>query len=191
MPIEGGGFVTTYFDVTERRRSQATIAHMAHHDALTDLPNRMLFSDRLHSALALARRGALMAVHYLDLDNFKPVNDSFGHKAGDILLVDVASRLRAAVRDNDTVARLGGDEFAIVQTGIAAQTDLSALARRIIECFRSPFTVAGRPLVVGVSIGIALAPGDAGGSDELLQKADVALYRCKSGGRGTFRFFEA
>jgi diguanylate cyclase (GGDEF)-like protein len=189
MPIEGGGFVTTYFDVTEQRRNQATIAHMAHHDALTDLPNRMLFSDRLHGALALARRGALMAVHYLDLDNFKPVNDNFGHKAGDRLLIDVAGRLRAAVRDNDTVARLGGDEFAIIQTGITGQTDVSALARRIIERFQSPFTVADSPVVVGVSIGIALAPGDALGSDELLQKADTALYRSKSGGRGQFSFF--
>ncbi|OWK19624.1 hypothetical protein AJ88_40905 [Mesorhizobium amorphae CCBAU 01583] len=113
----------------------------------------MLFSDRLHGALALARRGALMAVHYLDLDNFKPVNDNFGHKAGDRLLIDVAGRLRAAVRDNDTVARLGGDEFAIIQTGITGQTDVSALARRIVERFQSPFTVADSPVVVGVSIG--------------------------------------
>ncbi|MDX8540546.1 diguanylate cyclase [Mesorhizobium sp. M4B.F.Ca.ET.215.01.1.1] len=191
MPIDGGGFVTTYFDVTEQRRDQATIAHMAHHDALTDLPNRMLFSDRLHSAVALARRGALMAVHYLDLDKFKPVNDGFGHKAGDRLLIDVAARLRGAVRDHDTVARLGGDEFAIVQTGIAEKTDAAALASRIIDRFREPFTVAGTPFVLGLSVGIALAPGDGVTSDDLLQKADMALYRSKSGGRGTFHFFEA
>ncbi|RWD23685.1 MAG: diguanylate cyclase [Mesorhizobium sp.] len=191
MPIEGGGFVTTYFDVTEQRRDQATIAHMAHHDALTDLPNRMLFSDRLQSAVALARRGALMAVHYLDLDKFKPVNDGFGHKAGDRLLIDAATRLRGAVRDHDTVARLGGDEFAIVQTGIAAKGDAAALASRIIDRFREPFTVAGKPHVLGLSVGIALGPGDGVSSDELLQKADMALYRSKSGGRGKFHFFEA
>ena len=118
VPIAGGGFVTTYFDVTEQRRSQATIAHMALHDPLTDLPNRMLFTDRLQTAIALAKRTGLFAVHYLDVDNFKPVNDNFGHQAGDELLIGVAKLLSRTVRENDTVARLGGDEFAIVQTGI-------------------------------------------------------------------------
>ena len=132
VPIEGGGFVTTYFDVTEQRRTQALVAHMAHHDTLTDLPNRALFSDRLQTAVALARRSGLMAVHYLDIDNFKPVNDNLGHKAGDELLVSVAGRLRGTVRDNDTVARLGGDEFAIVQTGIRAHGDAAVLAKRVL-----------------------------------------------------------
>lgn len=189
MPIEGGGFVTTYFDVTEQRRAQAIIEHMAHHDALTDLPNRMLFSDRLALALAAARRQGAMAVHYLDVDNFKPVNDNFGHKAGDDLLIGVARRLRAAVREADTVARLGGDEFAIVQTGIRTAEDAAVLARRLIAEFSEPFSLSGRRVKVGVSIGIAVAPQDGVKTDDMLVKADSALYKSKSGGRGRFSFY--
>jgi diguanylate cyclase (GGDEF)-like protein len=189
VPLEGGGFVTTYFDVTEQRRTQALVAHMAHHDILTDLPNRVLFADHLKTAVALAKRGALMAVHYLDLDNFKPVNDSFGHQAGDELLVSVAKRLRGSVRDNDTVARLGGDEFAIVQTGINVHSDAAVLARRIVGILSTPFEITGREVKVGVSIGIALAPLDGTNTDDVLAKADSALYRSKSSGRSRFTFF--
>jgi diguanylate cyclase (GGDEF)-like protein len=188
VPIEGGGFVTTYFDVTEQHRNRATIAHMALHDVLTDLPNRMLFTDRLQSAIALARRTGMMAVHCLDLDHFKPVNDNFGHQAGDELLIGVAKRLCASVRDNDTVARLGGDEFAIVQTGIRDLADAAVLARRVLGQFAQPFEVAGREVRVGVSIGIALAPQDGISVDEVLVKADSALYRSKHSGRGRFCF---
>ena len=191
VPIEGGGFVTTYFDVTEQRRNQAMIAHMAHHDALTDLPNRMLFSDRLQSAIALAKRTGLMAVHYLDVDNFKPVNDNLGHQAGDQLLVGVAGRLRAIVRENDTVARLGGDEFAIVQTGIREVSDAAVLARRVLGEFSSPFNLSGTDVNVGVSIGIAFAPKDGVSTDDILVKADSALYKSKSSGRGRFSFYGA
>lgn len=191
VPIEGGGFVSTYFDVTEQRRAQQIIEHMAHHDALTDLPNRMLFSDRLTLALAAAKRQGAMAVHYLDVDNFKPVNDNLGHKAGDDLLIGVARRLRAAVRDADTVARLGGDEFAIVQTGIRTAEDAAVLARRVIAEFSEPFSLSGRRVKIGVSIGIAVAPQDGVKTDDMLVKADTALYRSKSGGRGRFSFYGA
>lgn len=189
VPIEGGGFVTTYFDVTEQRRTQALIAHMAHHDTLTDLPNRALFSDRLQTAVALARRSGMMAVHYLDLDNFKPVNDNLGHQAGDELLISVATRLRGMVRDNDTVARLGGDEFAIVQTGIREHADAAVLAKRVLGQLSTPFHITGKEVRVGVSIGIALAPLDGLNTDDVLLKADTALYRSKSGGRGRYTFF--
>ncbi len=190
-PLEGGGFVTTYLDVTEQRRNQAMIAHMAHHDGLTDLPNRVLFTDRLRTAIALAKRGGLMAVHCLDVDNFKPVNDTLGHKGGDELLVAIAERLKESVRENDTVARLGGDEFAIVQTGIREQADAAVLARRVMSKFAAPFSVGGSQVKIGMSIGIALAPKDGTTTDDILVKADTALYRSKSGGRSRFSFFEA
>lgn len=189
VPLEGGGFVTTYFDVTEQRRNQALIAHMAHHDPLTDLPNRMLFSDRLQSAIALAKRGAMMAVHYIDVDNFKPVNDNLGHQAGDDLLKGVAERMRASVRENDTLARLGGDEFAIVQTGIHQAGDAAVLAKRVLARVAEPFALCGSDVRVGLSIGIAVAPRDGLSTDELLMKADSALYGSKSAGRGRFTFY--
>jgi diguanylate cyclase (GGDEF)-like protein len=189
-PLEGGGFVTTYLDVTEQRRNQALIAHMAHHDTLTNLPNRALFADRLQTAIALANRSGLAAVHYLDVDRFKPVNDQLGHAAGDALLVSVAERLVNTVRENDTVARLGGDEFAIVQTGIQELEDSNVLARRVLDAMSSPFDIIGNEVHIGASIGIALAPRDGTTVDEVLRKADAALYRSKSGGRGRFTVFE-
>ncbi|MBX3531406.1 MAG: diguanylate cyclase [Rhizobiaceae bacterium] len=189
MPLEGGGFVTTYLDVTEQRRTQALLAHMAQHDPLTDLPNRMLFHDRLRTAIAHVKRGGMMAVHYLDLDDFKPVNDNLGHQAGDELLIGVAKRLRQAVREYDTIARLGGDEFAIVQTSIHEPHDAAVLADRLLNKFSTPFAVGGTEVNVGVSIGIAVAPDDGLSSDDLLIKADSALYRSKSSGRGCFHFF--
>ena len=189
-PLEGGGFVTTYLDVTEQRRTQALIAHMAHHDTLTDLPNRALFTDRLQTAIALAKRSGLVAVHYLDIDRFKPVNDQLGHAAGDALLVSVAGRLATTIRENDTVARLGGDEFAIVQTGIHEPEDASVLARRVLHEMSRPFDIIGNEVDIGASIGIAIAPLDGTTMDEVLRKADAALYRSKSAGRGRFTFFE-
>lgn len=191
MPLAGGGFVTTYLDVTEQRRNQQLVAHMAQHDPLTDLPNRMLFHDRLKTALAQVKRGGMMAVHYLDLDNFKPVNDSFGHQAGDELLVGVAGRIRRSVREHDTIARLGGDEFAILQTSIRKPGDAAILAGRLLGALTNPFPVSGRDIKVGLSIGIAVAPDDGLTSDDLLIKADSALYHSKSHGRGCFNFFQA
>ena len=188
-PIAGGGFVTTYVDVTDDRRNQALIAHMAHHDMLTNLPNRTLFADRLQSAVALAKRSGLLAVHYLDIDRFKPVNDTLGHKAGDDLLVAIAGRLRGSIRENDTVARLGGDEFAIVQTGIREERDASVLANRVVREIAKPFAISGEEVQVGVSIGVAFAPTDGITVDEVLRNADSALYRSKNAGRGCFNFF--
>ncbi len=189
VPIEGGGFVTTYVDVTDQRRNQELIAHMAHHDMLTDLPNRKLLADRLQMAIAYSARNGLMAVHFLDIDNFKPVNDNMGHKAGDELLVAISTRLRSSIREHDTVARLGGDEFAIVQTGIRTRNDAAVLADRIIGQISRPFDIASTQVRVGVSIGIAFAPIDGSTTDELLAKADSALYRSKAQGRSRFSFF--
>ena len=191
VPIEGGGFLTTYMDVTEQRRAQALVAHMAHHDGLTDLPNRSLFADRLKQAIALAKRAGLIAVHYLDIDGFKPVNDTLGHKAGDELLTGIAQRLRQTVREHDTAARLGGDEFGILQTGIHSPKDAAILAQRIVDQIARPMVICGKQVTVGVSIGVAIAPLDGTLEDEVLIKADRALYRSKATGRGKFTFANA
>jgi diguanylate cyclase (GGDEF)-like protein len=189
--MPGGGWVATHEDITERRQAEVKIAHMAHHDALTDLPNRVLLRDRLDAALMRVRRGDHLAVLYLDLDHFKSTNDSLGHSVGDELLKAVADRLRGCVREIDTIARLGGDEFAIIQAGIAEPADAAALARRIREVITVPYQLADHQILADASIGISIAPDDGTGSDQLLKQADMALYRAKSDGRGTFRFFEA
>ena len=183
------GWLTTYEDTTERRLSEARIAHLAHYDALTDLPNRVLFRDALEHALAYARRGHLLALHCLDLDQFKAVNDTLGHPVGDELLQAVAQRLRDGLRDTDTLARLGGDEFAIVQTALDSPHDAAALATRLIETIEIPFEIAGHQIVIGASAGIAFAPADGLDADALLKNADLALYRAKVDGRGIYRLF--
>jgi diguanylate cyclase (GGDEF)-like protein len=190
QPMADGGWVATHEDITERRLAEQQIAHMAGHDSLTDLPNRMLFRDQLGHALAGVNRGERLAVLYLDLDNFKSVNDTLGHQVGDELLKVVASRLRGCVREVDTVARVGGDEFAIVQTGIGEPSDTAALARRICEELRAPCDLLGHSVMADTSIGIAIAPDDGTDSTELLKNADMALYGAKDDGRGTYRFFE-
>ncbi|HZP19804.1 MAG TPA: diguanylate cyclase [Bauldia sp.] len=190
VPLAGGGFVTTYLDVTDQRKSQAMIAHMAHHDHLTGLPNRLLFRDRLEQSVARVRRSEHMAIHYLDLDRFKPVNDEFGHAVGDQLLAAVAARLSSAKRETDTVARLGGDEFAIIQAGIKRDIDAATMASRVIKAITAPYTIVGIPITIGVSIGIALAPRHGNTAEELLRNADFALYRSKTLGRGRYHFFD-
>jgi len=190
-PMADGGWVATHDDITERQRAEQQIAHMARHDALTDLPNRMLFRERLVEALAGVSRGSKLAVLYLDLDRFKGVNDTLGHPMGDELLKLVAGRLRHCVRDTDTVARVGGDEFAVIQAGIEEPLDTAILARRISEAVSAPYDLAGHAVVVDTSIGIALAPSDGLEPDGLLKAADMALYGAKADGRGTHRFFEA
>ncbi len=178
-------------DVTERKQAEARIAYMAHHDALTDLPNRVLFNERLNELLARVRRhGGHLAVHCLDLDHFKGVNDTLGHPIGDELLKTVAQRLGKCLRDSDMVARLGGDEFAIVQYPIDNPNEASKLANSLIEVVSKPYEVHGHEFVVSASIGIALAPDDGEASDVLLRNADMALYRAKAEGRGTAHFFE-
>jgi diguanylate cyclase (GGDEF)-like protein len=186
-PTSDGRWVATYEDVTERRQAEAKIMHMARHDALTNLPNRVLFRDKMEQALA---RGDKLAVMFLDLDRFKGVNDSLGHPVGDALLCAVTERLQGVVCGADTVARLGGDEFAIVQSN-ARPTDASELAAKVIETLLEPFEVLGHQVIIGTSIGIAMAPADGTEPDQLLRNADMALYRAKAEGRGTFHFFQA
>ena len=190
QPMPGGGTVTTHQDITEQRRSEAKIAHMALHDSLTGLANRVLINERLAQALARARRGEIVAVHFLDLDRFKGVNDTLGHSVGDQLLRLVTERLLLAARETDTVARVGGDEFAIVQVGISQPADATALAQRTIEEVSKPYSIDGHHIIIGTSVGIAVGPGDGDTPDQLIRNADLALYRAKSDGRGTFRFFE-
>jgi len=185
-PTTNGGWVATFEDVTERRLAEAQIMHMARHDALTDLPNRVLFRERMEQALD---GGDKLAVLFVDLDRFKTVNDTLGHPVGDALLCAVTKRLKDAVRGSDMVARLGGDEFAIVQAG-ARPADASELAARIIDAISQPHDVLGQQLVIGASVGIAVAPTDGREPDQLLRNADMALYRAKSSGRGSYHFFQ-
>jgi diguanylate cyclase (GGDEF)-like protein/PAS domain S-box-containing protein len=190
QPLPNGGWVDVQEDITEKQRLEARIAHMAHHDALTDLPNRVLLDERLAVELARTRRGERLALHILDLDNFKTVNDTLGHPVGDALLRAVATRLRSIARDRDMVARLGGDEFAIVQVAIELDSDATGLARRLIEAISEPFDIDGRQIVVGTSIGIALAPKDGDVAEKLMRNADLALYSAKAKGRRTYLLFE-
>jgi diguanylate cyclase (GGDEF)-like protein len=178
-------------NMVKARRLSSEVAHLAHYDALTNLPNRVLFHETLEHALAYVRRGQVLAIHCLGLDKFKAVNDTLGHPVGDNLLQAVAERLRNGLRETDTVARLGGDEFAIVQTAIASPIDAIDLADRLMGIIGAPFEIAGHQIVVGASIGIALAPPDGIGADQLLKSADLALYRAKLEGRGVYRLFRA
>jgi diguanylate cyclase (GGDEF)-like protein len=167
------------------------IWHLAHHDPLTDLPNRWLFNDRLDQALRRGqRRGEMVALHYFDLDDFKAVNDGFGHLTGDRLLVAVAQRLRVCVRDSDTLARLGGDEFAIVQSVISDRAGAALLAERMLAALGTPLAIDGYSLQVSASIGIALYPDHAASPEQLHQAADQALYRAKAAGPARFRIWE-
>jgi diguanylate cyclase (GGDEF)-like protein/PAS domain S-box-containing protein len=189
-PLSGGGWLATHEDITERQRTEERIVHMARHDALTELPNRVLLRERLEHELKRVKRGEMLAVLCLDLDRFKSVNDTLGHPVGDELLKVVADRLRGCTREPDTIARLGGDEFAIIMTAIQQPTDAAALARRIRESIVKPFHLDGHQIVVDISIGISVAPLDATTPDQLLKNADMALYGAKGDGRGVYRFFE-
>lgn len=189
-PVTGGGWVVTYEDITERRQAEMRVAHMARHDALTGLANRVLFREHMSQALVRARRVGGLAVLCLDLDRFKMVNDTWGHPVGDALLREVAVRLRQCTRETDLVVRLGGDEFAIVQEGPMQPTNATVLARRLVETLAEPFDLEGQQVLVGTSIGIALADTDGENADALLKCADLALYRAKAEGRGTWRLFE-
>ncbi|WP_035707781.1 bifunctional diguanylate cyclase/phosphodiesterase [Bradyrhizobium genomosp. I (2014)] len=190
QPMQGGGWVATFEDITEWLEAQAKISHMARHDALTSLPNRVLFHEELEQGLRRTKSGDQLAVLCLDLDHFKDINDSLGHPIGDALLKEVGRRLKATVGENDTVARLGGDEFAVVQIGRSEETAARALAGRLVEVISAPYEIDDHQIVIGVSIGISLSPQDGSNPDELLKNADLALYRAKADGRGTYRFFE-
>jgi len=190
-PMPGGGWVATHEDVTERVRNEERVAYLARHDILTGLPNRLHFRERAEEALPLLRRGEGFAILCIDLDHFKEVNDALGHRSGDKLLQLVADRLRQNLRETDILARLGGDEFAVVQTMLQRPEEVTVLAARILEVLTEPYDVDGQEVVVGASIGVAMAPGDGHDPDRLLKNADMALYRAKAEGRGMFRFFEA
>ena len=189
-PIAGIGWLATHEDVTERNRAEERIAHMARHDALTDLPNRILLRDRLEHDLKRVKRGECLAVLCLDLDHFKGVNDTLGHPIGDELLKAVADRLRRCTREPDTIARLGGDEFAIIMNGMTQPSDAAALSKRLREAITKPYNINDHQIVVDISIGISVSPDDGSEPDQLLKNADMALYGAKADGRGTYRFFE-
>ncbi|HLH87037.1 MAG TPA: PAS-domain containing protein [Xanthobacteraceae bacterium] len=193
LRLPDGSVLTTHEDITDRRQSEAKVAFMAHHDLLTGLANRTFFMEKIEEAGArLRRRGEAFSVFMLDLDRFKDVNDSLGHPAGDALLKEMAQRLRSSLRETDVLARLGGDEFAILQGGETHQRDSAImLAVRINEVVARPFELEGRRVTIGTSIGIALAPQDGVDPDDLIKKADLALYRTKSQGRNGFNFFDA
>ena len=186
-PMSDGGLVLTHEDITERRRIEAQIEHLAHHDPLTGVANRALLRQRLGENL---EANLAFAVLYLDLDRFKSINDTMGHGVGDELLRAVAERLRNRVRQPDMVARLGGDEFAVLHFGDNLQASATMVAGRLIDTLSAPFELEGRSLTIGVSIGIALAPHDGANADQLLQHADLALYAAKTERRGTYTFFD-
>jgi len=190
-PLSTGGSITIHMDVTEKRQSEKQIAFLAHHDPLTGLANRVQLREHIEKTLRQVKRGEKAAVLCLDLDNFKIVNDTLGHSVGDALLCAVSRRLRELVRDTDLVSRTGGDEFAIVRSGddepMAACT---AIAARIVEALSVPFELGDHQVVIGASVGIAIAPDDGDEVDQLLKNADMALYRAKEDGRSRFHFFE-
>jgi len=177
-------------DVTERRRAHERIAHLAHYDPLTDLPNRALFREQMQRELQKVSRGEQFALLYIDVDEFKGINDSLGHQVGDELLKAVAGRIRSCIRETDLIARLGGDEFAVIQTGVVDVKDVTDFVLRIREALRHPYQCLGHHLASEASIGIALAPQDGTDLDQLIKNADLAMYGAKADGRRTYRFFE-
>ena len=191
QPMKDGGSVMLVEDITERRSAEAKIAHLARYDALTGLPNRTFFHDQMELTLAKIRRNKdSCAVLFVDLDQFKQINDTMGHPFGDELLCAVAERLRGIARDSDVVARFGGDEFVVLLSPIKRPEEAASLARRVVEVLSETFDIDRHQVVIGASIGIAVAPQDGIDTDLLLKNADMALYRTKSEGRGAWRFFE-
>lgn len=185
-------FVATFHDLTSRKKEGDRDHFLAYHDSLTGLPNRVLFLHLLEQALAhCARSARRLAVLYIDLDHFKPVNDTLGHQLGDLLLRTVAKRLRASVRKSDVVARLAGDEFAVIQTDLVDIRPAQALARTLVHALRRPFMLKGREVQVSASVGISIYPDHGASAKELLQRADLAMYRAKEQGRNRYRFCEA
>ncbi|TVZ74588.1 diguanylate cyclase (GGDEF)-like protein [Rhizobium mongolense USDA 1844] len=189
-PMENGGYVATHEDVTESVRAEEQIKHMAGHDPLTGLPNRTLLREKLEKELALGNGGKRSALLCLDLDHFKHANDTLGHAVGDLLLKAVTDRLKTCLGEGDSIARLGGDEFVVFQEEVQTKERAAALAQRLVNAIGETFIVEGQPIQIGVSIGIAIAPDDGDTADGVLKNADTALYKAKTGGRGTYCFFE-
>jgi len=186
-----GGIISTSIDVTRFIEQQSSLQRQAQYDALTRLPNRLLFADRLQQALATAlRRHEMLAVCMMDLDGFKPINDTLGHKAGDRLLQEIAYRLESALRADDTAARLGGDEFALLLGGLRGANECEQVLNRVLQDIARPLVIDGRSVSVTASIGVSLFPGDVKDPDQLLRHADQAMYKAKEAGKGCFRIFD-
>jgi diguanylate cyclase (GGDEF)-like protein len=190
QPLQAGGWIATIEDVTERTRAEERIRHLAHYDALTDLPNRALFHERLKQELTRIAPGEQLAVLYIDIDEFKSVNDTLGHLIGDELLKSVAKSLSGCATGDGFVARLGGDEFAVVQTAVKTEAEVGDLATRIFDAIRAPYECLGHQVTTDASIGVALAPQHGTDLNRILKNADLAMYAAKSAGRRTYRFFE-
>ena len=186
------GVLTSALDITDRKRAENHLFYMAHHDTLTGLPNRALLSDHVRREIARTRRGDRpFALHLIDLDGFKDINDGLGHQVGDKFLIEIAGRLRSLVRETDTVARLGGDEFAVLQTHITGNSDAADMATRITETIGTPWSHVGEQVTSSASIGIAIHPTDGSDAQELLRSSDLAMYRAKHDGGKIFRFYAA
>jgi len=190
QPLSDGSWVDLQEDITERRQAEEKISWLARHDALTEIPNRFHFHEQLEAALQSFAPGEGLAVHWIDLDHFKDVNDDFGHPVGDALLKSIGARLHATVRRPDFVGRLGGDEFAIVQSGVTSKDQAIAFADRMLRTLSESHQLMGHPIAIAASIGIALAPEQGRSADELLKNADIALYHAKSMGRGRYVLFD-
>jgi diguanylate cyclase (GGDEF)-like protein len=184
------GFRGIVRDIDDRKKAEATILHMAYHDALTGLPNRLLFNDRMNVSMSAAQRNnKRFAVMMLDLDKFKHINDSMGHSIGDQLLQSVGNRLRGRLRKSDTVARMGGDEFMLLLPEINQREDAEIIAKKIVDSFQRPFILGNNDLKVTTSIGIAVYPDDGADFDTLKKSADIAMYKAKEKGRNNFQCF--
>ncbi|MEQ8599070.1 MAG: EAL domain-containing protein [Devosia sp.] len=189
-PMKDGGWVSTHEDITEQRQAEARIQHLARHDALTDLPNRIEFLEQMARVEAGLNRGEQAAVLYIDLDHFKAVNDTLGHAVGDEVIKQAAVRLWGTTRETDLLARLGGDEFALLLRPIEGSDLAAKVADRIVKAMRAPMNIGGQQIEIGASVGIAVGPGDGTSTDQLVKNADLALYKAKSEGRSTYHFFE-
>jgi diguanylate cyclase (GGDEF)-like protein len=188
-PMSAGGYVSIHEEITKAVQAEERIRYMGSHDGLTGLPNRGLLYDRMSQALEV-KRGGMFGVHYLDLDKFKSVNDAHGHTVGDMLLKKISDRLRSCLNDDDTLTRLGGDEFVVLQTNLETPKQAAVLAQRLDDAMSEPFDLEGREVYLGVSVGIAVCPDDGADVETILRCADTAMYRAKSEGRNTYRFFE-
>jgi diguanylate cyclase (GGDEF)-like protein len=205
MPLPGGGFVTIYIDITERKNMEEQVRHLAFYDALTNLPNRRLLDDRLSLTMAASKRsGSYGALMFLDLDNFKPLNDAHGHVVGDLLLVEVAKRLKGCIRETDTVARFGGDEFVVMLNELNPDKAMSirqaeVIAEKIRNRLADPYLLsvrrAGQAATIvehlcTVSIGVSLFINHEAAQDDILKWADAAMYQAKDAGRNLIRFYD-
>lgn len=195
VAVDDAAHATTHYiglfsDITERKREEDRIRRLAHYDVLTGLPNRILFTDHMQRALArMHRRGGQLAVLYLDLDRFKPVNDLYGHGFGDLVLAEAARRMAACMRETDTISRRGGDEFVATLEASDAKDTAALVSRKLIEAVSQPYRIEGREVSIGASVGVAIYPDDGADAESLLKAADAALYQAKNQGRGDFRFF--